>query len=87
MNKRTDKETLKEVYARLRACLSAVEPSNDRLSGAMRSRLDYNIHFLRCFIELQGDSNSDVQAIGFYDDSEDEEEDYDDEDGSDNPAA
>lgn len=80
MSREIDQETLKEIYARLRACLNAVEPSNERLSGAMRSRLDYNIHFLRCFIELQGDQNTDVQAIGFYDDSEDDE-DYDDEDG------
>lgn len=79
MSKQTNKQMLEEVYARLRACLAAVEPSNERLSGAMRSRLDYNIHFLRAFIELQGDNNTDVQAIGFYDESEnEEEEDYED---------
>ena len=74
------KSDLKAVYARLRECLEAVKPSDRKLSGAMRDRLDYNIALLRCFIDLQGDKGSDVQAIGFeyqedeeaYDDGEDE---------------
>lgn len=82
IHKRASKATLKEIYARLRECLNAVKPSNERLSGAMRSRLNYNLEFLAVFIQLQGDIYTDVQAIGFYDDSEDEEEDYDDEDGT-----
>lgn len=72
-----DKE-LKAVYVRLRECLAAVKPSNKKLSGAMRCRLDYNIALLRCFIELQGDNQTDVQAIGFvyeeYEEAEDEDE-------------
>lgn len=77
MKKLNNELTLKDVYKRLRDCLNAVEPSNKRLSGAMRDRLDYNIHFLRCFIELQGDSFTDVQAIGFEVESE---RDYEDDD-------
>lgn len=76
---KASKATLKDVYARLRECLEAVKPSNERLSGAMRARLNYNLDFLAVFIQLQGDIYTDVQAIGFYDDSEDEEEeDYED---------
>ena len=75
------KATLNNVYARLRECLDAVKPSNQRLSGAMRSRLNYNLEFLSVFIQLQGDIYTDVQAIGFYDDSECDE-DYEDEDGT-----
>lgn len=77
---KASKAALKDVYARLRECLEAVKPSNQRLSGAMRSRLNYNLDFLAVFIQLQGDIYTDVQAIGFYDDSESEEE-QDDEDG------
>lgn len=69
--------TTETVYARLRECLEAVAPSDKKLSGAMRDRLDYNIHFLRCFIELQGDKGTDIQAIGFEIDSE---RDYEDDD-------
>lgn len=69
--------TIETVYARLHECLEAVKPSDKKLSGAMRDRLNYNIQFLRCFIELQEDRGTDVQAIGFEIDSE---RDYEDDD-------
>lgn len=62
--------TLQAVYARLSECLESVNPSNEKLSAAMRDRLDYNINFLRCFIELQNDKVTDIQAIGFEIESE-----------------
>ena len=70
---------LKDIYARLRECLAAVKPSDKKLSGAMRDRLDYNIALLRCFIELQGDNCTDVQAIGFEVEYNEDCEDEDDE--------
>ena len=72
--------TTENAYERLRECLDAVKPSDKKLSGAMRDRLDYNIHFLRLFVELQGDIHTDVQAIGFEIESERDEDNEDDPD-------
>ena len=74
--------TLDNVYKRLRDCLEAVKPNDKKLSRAMRERLDYNIYFLRLFVELQEDKYTDVQAIGFEIESERDYE-YDDEDDED----
>ncbi len=74
-----DELTLKAVYKQLRECLEAVKPSDKKLSGAMRARLDYNLYFLRTFIELQGKNDTDIQAIGFEIDSERDYEDDGDE--------
>lgn len=72
-----EKDDLKAVYARLRECLNAVKPCDKELSGAMRTRLDYNISLLRCFIDLQGGNGSDVQAIGFEYEADDRAEEND----------
>ena len=80
MSKQENEElTLKEIYKQLRECLEAVKPSDKKLSGAMRTRLDYNLYFLRTFIELQGKNDTDIQAIGFEIDSERDYEDDGDE--------
>lgn len=42
-------------------------------------RLDYNLYFLRTFIELQGKNDTDIQAIGFEIESERDYEDDGDE--------
>ena len=71
MSKQENEElTFKEIYKQLRECLEAVKPSDKKLSGAMRARLDYNLYFLRTFMELQGGENTDLQAIGFEIESE-----------------
>ncbi len=76
MSKRSKEElTLEEVYKRLRECLGALKPSDEKLSRPMRQRLDYNLYFLRAFIELQSSKDTDVQAIGFDIESERDEED------------
>ena len=73
-------EDLTYIYKRIRKALEVCEPNDKKLSGAMRDRLDYNLQFIKAFIELQGDRATDfstVQAIGFYD-SDDADEYYDD---------
>lgn len=79
MRNQHEELTLKEVYKQLRECLDAVKPNNEKLSGAMRARLDYNLYFLRLFIELQTGKDTDIQAIGFEISSERDEDNEDEE--------